>query len=127
MIPEDDAALFPWIADNLYTAVLSDSCDEVGHRNQALGPEIRPTDEGLILVGRAKTVLWSDWYHVPDGNPYEGEIQAVDSIRPGDIVVMATGASTRNAPWGELMSTRAHKLGAAGAVVDGYHLSLIHI
>jgi regulator of RNase E activity RraA len=100
MIPEDDAALFPWIADNLYTAVLSDSCDGMGRMNQALGPEIRPTDENLILVGRAKTVLWSDLYHVPEGNPYEGEIQAVDSIRPGDIVVMATGASKRNAPVG---------------------------
>lgn len=119
MIPEDDDALFAWVAAHLYTAVLSDSCDEVGHRNQALGPEIRPTDESLILVGRAKTVLWSDWYHVPDGNPYEGEIQAVDSIQPGDIVVMATGASTRNAPWGELMSTACVQRGGRGAVTDG--------
>ncbi len=119
MIPEDDAALFAWIADNLYTAVLSDSCDAMGRMNQALGPEIRPTDENLILVGRAKTVLWSDLYHVPEGNPYEGEIQAVDSIRRGDIVVMATGASKRNAPWGELMSTACVQRGGRGAVTDG--------
>jgi len=119
VIPEDDAALFDWVAANLYTAVLSDSCDHMGHRNQALGPEIRPTDESLVLVGRAKTVLWSDFYHIPDGNPYEGEIRAVDSIRAGDIVVMATGASTRNAPWGELMSTACVQRGGRGAVTDG--------
>ena len=118
MIPEYDAARFDWIAATLYTAVLSDSCDQIGHRDQALGPEIRPVDEGRFLVGRAKTVLWSDMYHIPD-NPYEGEIRAVDSIRPGDIVVMATGASTRNAPWGELMSTACVRRGGRGAVTDG--------
>ena len=118
MIPEEDAARFEWIAAHLYTAVLSDSCDQLGRTQQALGPEIRPVDEDRVLVGRAKTVLWSDLYHVPD-NPYEGEIRAVDSIRPGDIVVMATGASKRNAPWGELMSTACVRRGGRGAVTDG--------
>ncbi len=118
MIPDNDHDLFEWIANTLYTAVLSDSCDQLGYRQQAMGPEIRPTDEHMILVGRAKTVLWSDMYHVPE-NPYEGEIKAVDSIQPGDIVVMATGASTRNAPWGELMSTACVKRGGRGAVTDG--------
>ncbi|HLK59800.1 MAG TPA: RraA family protein [Chthonomonadaceae bacterium] len=118
MIPEEDAALFEWVAAHLYTAVLSDSCDALGCRQQALGPEIRPVEESLTLVGRAKTVLWSDAYHIPD-NPYEGEIRAVDSIRPGDVVVMATGASTRNAPWGELMSTACVQRGGRGAVTDG--------
>lgn len=118
MIPTEDAKLFPWIAAHLYTAVISDSCDALGFMQQALGPEIRPVDETLALVGRAKTVLWSDAYHVP-ANPYEGEIRAVDSIRPGDVVVMATGASTRNAPWGELMSTACVQRGGRGAVTDG--------
>jgi hypothetical protein len=31
-----------------------------------------------------------------------------------------SGASPRYALWGEMMSARARKLGAAGAVVDGY-------
>jgi len=118
LIPAKDSELFDWIAAHLYTAVLSDSCDALGHMQQALGPEIRPVDENLTLVGRAKTVLWSDAYHVPD-NPYEGEIRAVDSIRPGDVVMMATGASKRNAPWGELMSTACVKRGGRGAVTDG--------
>ena len=118
MIPDNDHDLFEWIANTLYTAVLSDSCDHLGYRQQAMGPEIRPTDEHMTLVGRAKTVLWSDMYHIPE-NPYEGEIRAVDSIQPGDIVVMATGASKRNAPWGELMSTACVTRGGRGAITDG--------
>jgi len=35
-------------------------------------------------------------------------------------VYICTGASPTYALWGELMSARAKKLGAAGAVVDGY-------
>jgi regulator of RNase E activity RraA len=31
-----------------------------------------------------------------------------------------TGSSPRNAMWGEMMSTRARRLGARGAIVNGY-------
>jgi regulator of RNase E activity RraA len=34
-------------------------------------------------------------------------------------VVVSTGESRRNAPWGELLSTAAQARGARGAVVDG--------
>ena len=45
--------------------------------------------------------------------------EALDDLKPNEVYV-CTGASPRYALWGELMSTRAIKLGAAGAVVDGY-------
>jgi regulator of RNase E activity RraA len=35
------------------------------------------------------------------------------------VVVISTGGSKRNAPWGELLSTAALARGARGAVVDG--------
>jgi 4-hydroxy-4-methyl-2-oxoglutarate aldolase len=47
------------------------------------------------------------------------EIEAVDSILAGEVVVISTGGSRRNAPWGELLSTAALARGARGAVVDG--------
>jgi 4-hydroxy-4-methyl-2-oxoglutarate aldolase len=47
------------------------------------------------------------------------EIEAVDSILPGEIVAVSTGESKRNAPWGELLSTAARARGARGAVIDG--------
>ena len=46
-------------------------------------------------------------------------LQALDDLRPDEVYV-CTGASPEYALWGELMSTRAITLGAAGAVVDGY-------
>jgi regulator of RNase E activity RraA len=45
--------------------------------------------------------------------------EALDSLRAGEIYV-CTGGSPYYAHWGELMSTRAIHLKAAGAVVDGY-------
>jgi len=44
----------------------------------------------------------------------------LDELKPGEIYI-CTGGSPRYALWGGLMSTRAQKLGAHGAVVDGYH------
>ena len=50
---------------------------------------------------------------------YDLEIEAVDSILPGEVVVVSTQQSRRNAPWGELLSTAARARQARGAIVDG--------
>jgi 4-hydroxy-4-methyl-2-oxoglutarate aldolase len=119
-LPEfaDDAARLDWIERTLYTGVLSDACDAAGHRDRALLPDIRPLDEGKILVGRARTVVWGPMFHVPE-RPYDREIAAVDSLRPGDVLVMAVGRSTEIVPWGELLSTATIARGGRGAVLDG--------
>ena len=46
-------------------------------------------------------------------------LEALDDLRAGEVYV-ATGGSFRYAFWGELMSTRARYLGAAGAVLNGF-------
>jgi 4-hydroxy-4-methyl-2-oxoglutarate aldolase len=46
------------------------------------------------------------------------EIDAMDSIKPGDVVVHSTDFAGTNAPWGELMSTIAQRNGAVGCVCD---------
>jgi regulator of RNase E activity RraA len=114
----DDAALLDWAASSLYTGVLSDACDAAGCRDRALGPDIRPLDEGRVLVGRAKTVVWAPMFHVP-ARPYDQEIAAVDSLRPGEVFVMAVGRSREIVPWGELLSTATLARGGRGAVLDG--------
>jgi 4-hydroxy-4-methyl-2-oxoglutarate aldolase len=114
----DEAALFDWAAERLYSAVLSDACDALGHRDRALGPDIRPLDESQVLVGRAKTVVWAPTFHVPS-HPYEKEIAAVDSLRPGEVFVMAVNRSPEIVPWGELLSTATRARGGRGAVLDG--------
>jgi regulator of RNase E activity RraA len=114
----DDAARLDWMGRTLYTGVLSDACDASGHRGRALLPDIRPLDEGRVLVGRAKTVVWAPMYHVPE-RPYDREIAAVDSLRPGEVFVMGVGRSTEIVPWGELLSTATLARGGRGAVLDG--------
>ena len=46
-------------------------------------------------------------------------LEALDDLRPNEVYV-ATGGSFRYAFWGELMSTRARYLRAAGAVLNGF-------
>ncbi|MBI2687040.1 MAG: RraA family protein [Acidobacteria bacterium] len=103
---------------NLYTAVVSDSLDQLGVRNQAMREYLRPVHKACVFAGWARTISCSDVYHIPE-NPYEIEIAAVDSLLPGEVAVVGTQKSLRNAPWGELLSTAAKARGARGAVVDG--------
>jgi 4-hydroxy-4-methyl-2-oxoglutarate aldolase len=108
------------LAEKLFCSVLSDCLDQVGVRAQALPPRIRPLDEDLVMVGRARTALFMDVYAVTPGeNPYALEMALIDSLQPGEIPVFACGASGRIAPWGELLSTAAKVRGAAGALMDG--------
>jgi len=108
------------LADTLFCSVISDCLDQVGVREQALPPRIRPLDDTLVMVGRARTALFMDVYAVTPGeNPYALEMALIDSLKPGEIPVFACGASGRIAPWGELLSTAAKVRGAAGALMDG--------
>ena len=102
----------------LYTAVVSDALDDLGLRDQAMAERLRPIGPLTTFAGRARTISCIDTYHLDD-DPYGMEIAAIDSIVAGEVVVVCTGESKRNAPWGELLSTAAIARGARGAVVDG--------
>jgi len=116
-----EAASLQSIARDLYTAVLSDVLDELGYRDQAMPPSIRPLDDELVMVGRARTGVYREVYSVvPGDNPYALEIALVDDLKDGDIAVLGCGGSTRIAPWGELLSTAARARAAAGCLTDGF-------
>ena len=104
--------------EHLYTAVVSDSLDQLGLRRQAMREYLRPLFPSCKFAGWARTISCSDVYHIPE-DPYDLEIEAMDSILPGEVVVVSTQQSVRNAPWGELLSTAARARMARGAVVDG--------
>lgn len=106
------------IQRQLNTAVLCDILDEMGYRDQAMHGRIRPLDDDYKLVGTAKTVLGYDVYEMPE-NPYQTEIDAVDSAQPGDVMVVCTNSSHSNGFWGELMATAAIARGARGVLCDG--------
>src|SRR5258707_61648 len=115
---DDDVARLDWVAANLYTGELRDACDASGARDRALRPDVPPLDESRVLAGRAKTVVWGPMFHVPD-RPYDMEIAAVDSLRPGEAFVMAVGRSEWIVPWGELLATATLARGGRGTVLDG--------
>ena len=105
----------------LYTPVVSDVLDGLGLTRQVLRPFVRPLDESLTLLGRARTGRYEPaTMPSPGHNPYEMEMDLVDSLRAGDVAVLACDGPTEViAPWGELLSTAAHARQGAGCVTDG--------
>ena len=114
----EDIELFERVQETLYTAVIADALDELGAHDQAMREYLRPMLPDNKFVGWARTIICRDVYYIPP-DPYSLELEAVDSILPGEVVIVSTGESKRNAPWGELLSTAARARGARGAVIDG--------
>lgn len=116
---KDDLEMFQFMKAKLYSAVLSDSLDQLALYDQAMRADIRPIYPEAVVVGRALTVLSVDVYERTE-EPYKLEIESVDSLQPGNVLVASTGRSTRTCFWGELLSTAAQVRGAHGAIIDGY-------
>ncbi len=109
---------FAELEGSLYSAVISDALDSAGFTEQAMAERLRPLDPSFRMMGLARTIACSDVYHESD-DPYGLEIEANDSVLEGEVIVVSTQESRRNAPWGELLSTAARARGARGAVIDG--------
>ena len=124
---KDDDELFALARRELFSAVLGDIMDTMRLLHQFLPPNIQPIERGMTVVGRAMTALEVDLdetgappSHTPAlQRPFGPMLEALDSLQPHEVYVCA-GASPRYALWGELMTTRALKCGATGAVLDGY-------
>jgi 4-hydroxy-4-methyl-2-oxoglutarate aldolase len=116
-----DEEIFCFINESLYVAAVCDVLDSLGYRQQAMHHRLRPLlpDRKYCgFVGRARTVRWMETDHIDEDDPYGLEIEAVDSLKPGDVIVHSTDCGHTNAPWGELMSTVAKRNGAVGCVCD---------
>ena len=124
---QSDDELFALSKCELFTAVVGDVMDKLGLRRQFLWPKIQPLREDMIVIGRAMTVLEADVFaeNIDDSanalmkKSFGLMLEALDDLKRNEVYI-CTGSSPSYALWGELMSTRAMKLGAAGAVVDGY-------
>lgn len=119
----DDNALFLSLRDRLFTAVVGDVLDKMGRRRQFLPQAIQPLRPDMKIVGRAMPVLEADVFdddsRLLGGRPFGLMLEALDDLKTSEVYV-ATGGSFAYALWGELMSTRARFLGAAGAVLNGF-------
>jgi regulator of RNase E activity RraA len=124
---KDDHELFEVARRELFTAVVGDVMDKLKLQHQFLPPQIHPLRPDMVVVGRAMTVLEADYFEerwdgsnsTLSGKPFGLMLEALDDLKANEVYV-CTGASPRYALWGELMSVRARKCGATGAVVDGY-------
>src|SRR5262245_2095341 len=96
---DSEKEMFDWMEQELYTAVICDILDDMGYRSQIMSSSIRPLERNFVAAGRAKTILAADVYSQPE-DPYKTEIEAIDSVKPNEIVVVATNRSTSNAFWG---------------------------
>lgn len=124
---QDDAELFALTRRELFPAVVGDVMDTLGLRHQFLPPRIQPLRDDMVVIGRAMPVIEADLDEdqsdsksdSPTSPKFGLMFTALDDLKPGEVY-LCMGASPRYALWGELMSTRALRLGAAGAVMDGY-------
>lgn len=120
-------ALLAKARKHLFVAVVSDTLDNLGFMNQALAPNVRPLDEKLSFLGRARTGMYREMFHVQPGNPYELEIKLIDDLKKGEVAVLACSGNPRIAPWGGLLSTASKARGAAACVTDGLVRDINHI
>ncbi len=100
----------------LYTPVVADVLDRIGFRNQSLAARIRPLWPEAKAAGFALTVHTVPARDIAPKHPYAGELAAVDSLEPGDMLVVSESACSF---WGELLSTAAKYRGCRGVVLDG--------
>ncbi len=124
---DNDTELFAAMRSRLFTAVVGDILDTMGLQHQFLPPQIKALRDDMVAVGRAMPVLEADFFATAEtgghsqfsSKPFGLMFHALDSLKENEIYV-CSGSSPRYAVWGELMSTRAMKLKAAGAICDGY-------
>ena len=122
-----DDELFSLAERELFTCVVGDVMDKMSLQKQFLPPQIQPLQREMVVIGRAMPVLSVDVFAERTAGtanklmdkPFGLMLEALDDLRKNEVYVN-TGSSPRNALWGELMSTRARKLGCRGAVLNGY-------
>lgn len=119
--------LFGLARKELFTALVGDVLDRMGYFHQFLPQHLKPLDAGMIVIGRAMPVLEADAFESGGENsnnsmlsqPFGLMFEALDQLGRDEVYV-CTGGSYNYAMWGGLMSTRAIKVGAAGAVINGF-------
>lgn len=101
------------------SAMVSDALDAIGIRNNVMDAGISPLLSSMRAVGLASTIEFTPSEFFNSDDPYGPAIDYLDSLREGQIAVVATGQTDRSAFWGELFSTAAKSRGATGVVCDG--------
>ena len=105
------------LLERLYSAVVADALDAMGLRNQILSADIRALTSTPRVYGRVFTAKAVPVHEMP-AEPYKLEMQAIDTMRAGDVLVVDAEHEKRSAFWGELLSTACLAKGVRGVVMS---------
>lgn len=114
---------------NLYVALVSDTLDvEYGgldYNKYLMSPDIRPALPEMRIAGIAHTLKGAPTTKREPPLPLEELkkakwVRALESVKPGNVIVYDTSNCRTAACWGELISNAVVARGALGAVVDGF-------
>jgi 4-hydroxy-4-methyl-2-oxoglutarate aldolase len=105
--------------DRLHVAVVSDSLDHHGVRDNVMAPHIRPLTADARVAGYAATVQLEMVDAIPADSAdwYRKEIEAIEAMRPGDVLI---GSTCPRSYWGELLATTSIRHEVRGMVADAY-------
>ena len=88
-------------------------------RNQALPINLRPLTPKMKVAGPIFPVRGNKRFYDDGKDPRYKQMDMLDSIYPGSVIVMDSGDEKTAAHWGELMSKTAMEKGAVGAIIHG--------
>ncbi len=109
-----------WNLDSrVRSAMVSDSLDLLGIRNNAMDASICALRPGMRAVGVAATIKFIPDTDFDEVDPYGDAINFLDGLREDEVAVVSTGGECLSAFWGELFSAAAKGRKATGVVVDG--------
>jgi regulator of RNase E activity RraA len=114
----NDKEMFEIMRSKLTTAAIADTLDDLGAREQTMNPSIRPLYLEAVLAGRAYTVLFSDIFESKKNSNQKPVQEDIDLLKPDEVLVGATGGTTRYCMAGEMFCIAARNQGAAGFVFD---------
>ena len=121
---KSDEELFALLRSELSTCPISDVMEQLGFLYPMLPPEIRPLRSDMVMTGRAMPV--QDEPPVPYGTPARFDFkpfgllfESIEALRPNEVYI-ASGGPVHAARLGDMLVTRAHKLGAAGIVINAH-------
>jgi len=95
-----------------------DVLDSMNVRRQCLEPRIRPLVPAMKTWGEAVTLRLDAVTDVP-ARPYQLEMELIDDLKEGQVIVAQCNAKDLVAFWGGLLSNAAVGRKAAGVITDG--------
>ena len=101
-----------------FSGVIMDTLDKMNRRVQCMHPTVRPLVPSMRMWGETVTARFGAVAEVPQ-RPYRLELQIVDSLREGQVLVSHCDSKDLSAAWGGLLTTAARSRRATGVVTDG--------